>query len=147
MKSILTVLVTLVVSQSILIGCGGGGSSSTLAEASNSPDNQASPSSPPDNQASPNSPPPENNLANSININPMRDLGLDQGKSACFKIKSYNNIGESEFSDAICGQVKNEQSLTLTWEDASGNVVGYYVYFGTNKDKAGDNFLADVIES
>ncbi len=120
-------------------GCGGGGGSSSSDETSIS-----------------NVPPPTNNntsstpanvLSNFIDINPLRDLGLSKGEQVCFRLKSYNNVATSKFSKPICSKVKNEQYLTLTWETVSDKINGYYVYFGTNKNKADDNFLADVIES
>ena len=52
----------------------------------------------------------------------------------------------SDFSKAICGKINNDTKLTLSWNKISGDVSGYYVYFGTNKNNV-TNFLADVIES
>ncbi len=75
--------------------------------------------------------------------NPLLDLGLEKGKSVCFSIKSYNTVTESDFSKTICGTINNDQSLTVSWDKVSGDVDGYYVYFGTNENNA-TNFLADV---
>ncbi len=88
-----------------------------------------------------------NILANSLEINPTRDLGLATGENVCFKLKSYNNTATSNFSDAICSKIPDGESLTLTWESAPGDIVGYYVYFGTSTTNAGNNFLANVLEN
>ena len=103
-------------------GCGGGSSSSSA----------------------PGTPPSA--FSNSIVINPLRDLGLETGDDICFSIKSYNNTSVSDFSNAICVQINTSNSLTLSWNNPPGNVVGYYVYFGTKNYNA-TNFLADVFES
>ncbi len=80
---------------------------------------------------------------NSLTVNPLLDLGLGKGKSVCFRLKSYNNVTESDFSKAICGEIYNDQSLTLSWGSVTGNVDGYYVYFGTSENNVA-SFLADV---
>ena len=117
-----------------LIGCGGGKSSNTVESVPNAS------SSPPTNQSEPSE------QFSSLAINPIADLGLTAGDKVCFSVKSYNNIMESDFSKAICGKINNNTKLTLSWNKISGDVSGYYVYFGTNKNNA-TNFLADVIES
>ena len=138
MKSNLIMLV-LAMSQLVLVGCGGGsGSSSTQSSPNQSMD---TPSSSPDSTS-----PPSNNLSNVIEVNPLRDLGLDKGDQVCFRIKSYNNVEVSDFSKPICSKIKNSTQLMLSWNDADGNVIGYYVYFGSSKKKVNE-YLADVIES
>lgn len=118
-----------------LIGCGGSGSSSSTAETS---PNTSSPEKP--------EPPSSSEQFNSLVINPLTELGLEVGNKVCFSVKSYNNVSESDFSKTICGQIKNDNMLTLSWNNIPGNVNGYYVYFGTEKNSA-TNFLADVITS
>ena len=125
MKNTIKLLAMSVAFAFCFTGCGGGSSSS----------------SPPDV-------PPSSSigLPNSIVLNPLRDLALGAGDQVCFSVKSYNNISESAFSKTICGLINNNDSLTLSWNNASGDVVGYYVYFGSNRNDA-TNFLADVFES
>lgn len=119
-----------------LIGCGGGSSSSSAETSPNTPL--------PSPEFSP--PPSSSEQFSSLAINPLTDLGLEAGNKACFSVKSYNNISESAFSKAICTQIKNENRLTLSWNKITGNVSGYYVYFGTDENNA-TNFIADVLES
>jgi hypothetical protein len=120
MKNTIKLLAMSVAFAFCFTGCGGGSSSS-------------SPSS-------------STGLPNSVVFNPLRDLALGAGDQVCFSIKSYNNISESTFSKAVCGLINNNDSLTLSWNEVSGDVVGYYVYFGSNRDDA-TNFLTDVFES
>ncbi len=134
-----------------LVACGGGGSSSDAgssiisdtSDPTTSPQNN-SPTPPKKTPNDSNNSNPRNTFANKIEINPLRDLGLGKGKNICFKLKSYNNVSESDFSKSICGKIKDNHLITLTWEDAIGNIVGYYVYFGTNKNNV-KNYLADVL--
>ncbi len=126
MNCYLWVLITLI--SLLLHGCGGGSSTSSVAESS--PANQSSPSS----------------QTQSVIINPLLDLGLRKGDNVCFRIKAYNNVTESDFSGAICSIVKNEDALNLSWNDVPGNVVGYHVYYGTNKRNA-SNFIKNILES
>ena len=121
-----------------LYGCGGDSSSSSSPNFS---------SSTPESATSTNSlsSSPET-FTNLLTVNPLRDLGLGKGKNVCFRIKSYNNITESDFSNAFCGQIKDDLSITLAWNKSDGNIHGYYVYYGTNKYNA-TNYLADVLES
>ena len=119
-----------------LFGCGGGSSSSTTETIPNTS------TSSPDSL----SPPSASEQSSSLTINPIADLGLVAGNKVCFRIKAYNNFLESEFSNAVCGEIKNDHNLTLSWDRTTEDVSGYYVYFGTNKNNA-TNFLADVIES
>ena len=114
-----------------LIGCGGGSSSSVTESSLNT---SSSPQPQPLNQFS------------SLVINPIADLGLTTGEKVCFSVKSYNNVTESDYSKAICGKINNDNKLTLSWNKIAGDVNGYYVYYGTNKNNA-TNFLADVMES
>ena len=108
-----------------LIGCGGGsGSSYSTTDASPTTPRQFS----------------------SLEINPLSDLGLEEGDSVCFKVKSYNNVTESDYSKPICSIIYDPLNLPLSWSEVTGKINGYYVYFGTNKNNA-TNFLADVIES
>ncbi len=118
--------------------CGGGGSGSSSDTASLS-----QPSTPTGGSNNTSNSP---QFANTIEINPLRDLGLGVGDNVCFKIKAYNNVTESKFSGALCSTLKNETSVNLSWNDVPGNVVGYYVYYGTKK-KDVNNFLVDVVES
>lgn len=120
-----------------LFGCGGGGNSSSTAESSSNTPSSSPESSPP---------PSSSGLFSSISINPLTDLGLEAGNKVCFSVKSYNNFSESDFSKAICGEIRNDNTLTLSWNKITGDVSGYYVYFGANKNNA-TNFLADVMES
>ncbi len=119
-----------------LFGCGGGSSSSTAETLPNTPS-----SSP---ELSLQSTLPEQ--FSSLEINPLADLGLLAGNIVCFSVKSYNNFSESAFSKVICDVIKDDTNLTLSWSKIIGNVTGYYVYFGTDKNNT-TNFLADVIES
>ena len=119
----------------IICGCGGGGSSSSeeqSAQSSLAPSSSSSSSL--------------KTLSNSIEIDPILELGLEKGEKVCFRIKSYNNVTESDFSGAICSVLKNEKTLSLSWNDVPGDVIGYLVYYGTNKKNA-NNLLRDVIES
>lgn len=135
--------------------CGGGGSSSedytpTVSDISNpsSPMPKKSPKNPKQAPKKPNSSSsPPKTLANLIEVNPLRDLGLGKGESICFRLKSYNNVTESDFSKSVCGQIKNDHSLILTWNNIPGNIVGYYVYFSKNKNNTNSNFLTNVIKS
>ena len=112
-----------------LFGCGGGGGSSS-SESSGSDTGGSSSSS---------------SRFSSLVINPLSELGLTSGDNVCFRVKSYNNVSESDFSKPICGKINDNNKLTLSWNRVSGYISGYYVYFGTNKNNA-TNFLADVIE-
>ncbi len=136
MKSPVILLVMCMIFALCLIGCGGGGSSSTAETSPNTP--SSSPESSP--------PPSSSGQFSSLAINPLTDLGLIAGNKVCFSVKSYNNFSESDFSKAVCGQIKDDNKLTLYWNKITGNVSGYYVYFGSDKNNA-TNFLADVIES
>lgn len=133
--------------------CGGGGSSSDTSNVKVNNTSNPSTATPekapiPQNQApNDNNSGKPNTLANFIELNPLRDLGVGKGKSICFKLKSYNNVTESAFSESVCGQIKNDHSLVLTWNNASGNIVGYYVYFSDSKNNSNNKFLADVIKS
>ncbi len=89
----------------------------------------------------------QNKNTQAIEINPMRDLGLEKGKQVCFSLKSYNNIAESSFSKAVCGRIRSNHSLTLVWEKAKGKISGYQIYFGKNRKTANENFLTDMIEN
>ena len=117
-----------------LVGCGGGGSSSTLDTSSNKSSSESLPQPAPSGQFS------------SLEINPLTDLGLVAGSKVCFSVKSYNNFSESDFSKAVCDEIKDDNNLTLSWNKITGNASGYYVYFGTDENNA-TTFLADVIES
>ena len=136
MKSPVILLSICIIFALCLIGCGGGGSSSTTETSPNTPSSspESSPQSTPSGQFS------------SLEINPLADLGLVAGNKVCFSVKSYNNFSESDFSKAACGQIKDDNKLTLAWNKNTENVNGYYVYFGTDENNA-TNFLADVIES
>ena len=131
MKNTIKLLAISVAFAFCFTGCGGGSSSST------SPNTTSPPDVPPSSSTG---------LPNSVVFNPLRDLALGAGDQVCFSIKSYNNISESTFSKVVCGLINNNDSLTLSWNNVSGNVVGYYVYFGFNRDDA-TNFLADIFES
>ena len=118
-----------------LVGCGGGGSSSTLDTSSNKSSSESLPQPAPSGQFS------------SLEINPLTDLGLVAGSKVCFSVKSYNNFSESDYSEAVCGQIEDDNKVILSWNKITeSNVNGYYVYFGTNENNA-TTFLADVIES
>ena len=143
MKSAVKLFVLHVAFMLILIGCGGKGSSSSAFEEPSGTSSESSNTS----QSSPESTPSlPKRLSNSIIVSPLRDLGMEKGESVCFRLKSYNNITESDFSKAICSQIKNDNRLTLIWNEASENVTGYYVFFGSNK-KDSKQFLADIIQS
>lgn len=136
MKFFVSLLATI-----LICGCGGGGgSSSQSGSPSSSTDGSAN------NPPSSKNNPPSSNLSNSIVINPLRDLGRNKGDRVCFRIKSYNNVTESDFSGAICNTIKNSKSITLSWNSVPGDVLGYYVYYGIEKNNV-SNFLEDVIES
>ena len=124
-----------------IYGCGGGSNSSQSSTglSSNNTSSEPSSSSPNNSSSSPNN-------FSSLIINPLKDLGLNSGEQVCFRVKSYNNTLESDFSKAICGKINDSNKLTLSWNKSSGDVSGYYVYFGTNKNNA-TNFLANVLES
>ncbi len=153
-RNISTNLVLFIITLFILTlgACGGGGGSSSEADtpvvsdtsSPNAPSPKKSPNQPKQAPKKTDSPSSPKALANLIEINPLRDLGFGKGESICFSLKSYNNITESNFSESICDKIKDDHSLTLTWNNAAGNISGYYVYFGTNKNNA-TNFLADVI--
>ncbi len=134
MKSILMPLTVCMTFLFLLNGCGGGGSSSTTDALSKTP------------SAAPQSPPPSSGQFSSLTINPLVDLGLEAGNKVCFSVKAINRISESAYSKAICSQIKDDTNLTLSWNNITDNVIGYYVYFGTNKNNV-TNFIADVIES
>jgi hypothetical protein len=135
MKSAIISIVVLVAFTLGLNGCGGSGSSSSTAETS---PNTSSPENP--------EPPSSSEQFASLVINPLTELGLEAGNKACFSVKSYNNVSESDFSKAICGQIKNDNVLILSWNKVPEKVNGYYIYFGTDINNA-TNFLADVITS
>lgn len=40
---------------------------------------------------------------NSATIDAVADLGLNKGDKACFRVKSYSNVAESDYSSAVCG--------------------------------------------
>ncbi len=148
MKCTVKLLALYVVITFSLYGCGGDSSSPSTAEGVPNIAS-ATPGAKPNTEfkRTPKTTPPlTSGLPNSIEINPLRDLGLEKGENICFRLKSYNNVTESDFSKAICGKINNDNSLILSWEDVIGNVDGYYVYFGKNKNNVA-NFLADVIES
>ena len=124
MKSNIILVTTIAVLLFILIGCGGGsgsGSGSSVIE------------------STANTPSPLEQFS-TLAVNPLTDLGLDIGDQVCFSVKSYNNVTESDFSKAICSQIKDNDSLTLAWNNIFGNINGYYIYFGTNKFNT-TNFL------
>lgn len=141
MKSTLKMLAALVTITLSLAGCGGGGNSSSISPQDAPAPSPITPTASPDAQ-----PTPSDNLSNLIEINPLRDLGLGKNDLVCFRIRSYNNVAESDLSDAACSVIKNDLLLTLSWSEVLGNIHGYYVYFGTNKNSATE-FLADVTES
>ncbi len=148
MKSIEKLLAVFVAITFSLYGCGGDSSSpSTTEEIQEFA--LAAPETTPKTESKPapkTTPPLISGLPNSIEINPLRDLGLEKGKNICFRLKSYNNVAESDFSKVICSQIKNDRRLTLSWSDVPGNVSGYFVYYGVSKNNA-TKFLIDVIES
>ena len=138
MKNTASLFVILSTILLFIYGCGGGSNSSDSSPyiSSSTSESSTSPNYP---SSSPES------FTNSFTVNPLRDLGLGKGENVCFRIKSYNNIAISDFSKAICGQIKNDHKLTLSWNKVHGKIDGYYVYYGANKNKA-TNFLTDVIE-
>ena len=79
----------------------------------------------------------------SIDINPLRDLGLSKGENVCFRVKAYNTTSTSNFSNPICSRIRDLDYVTLTWNKAIGDVLGYYIYYGTNKNNS-KTFLLDV---
>ncbi len=79
----------------------------------------------------------------SININPLRDLGMSKGENVCFRIKAYNTTSVSKFSNAICSRIRDLDYITLKWNKAIGDVIGYYIYYGANKNNS-KTFLFDV---
>ena len=118
-----------------LIGCGGSGSSSTAETLSSTSSSEQLPQSTPSEQFS------------SLEINPLADLGMVVGNKVCFSVKAYDNFSESDYSEAVCGQIEDDNKVILSWNKITeSNVNGYYVYFGTNENNA-TTFLADVIES
>ncbi len=40
-----------------------------------------------------------------VRYNARLDLNLDEGSNVCFRLRAYNNVGESGFSDAACGAI------------------------------------------
>ena len=83
------------------------------------------------------------NPPSALNIDPLRDLGIDKGY-VCFRVKAYTNTEVSIFSKAACKYIKNSKKFRLTWVPSSNSVIGYRVYFGTSA-KITNNFIADVI--
>jgi len=157
MKSTLKMLAALVTINISLAGCGGGGGNSSSISPQDAPaPSPITPTAAPEDAPAPSpitptaspdaQPTPSDTLPNLIEINPLRDLGLGKNDLVCFRIKSYNNVAESDLSDAACSVIKNDLLLTLSWSEVLGNIHGYYVYFGTNKNSATE-FLADVTES
>ena len=43
--------------------------------------------------------------APSLEYDAEADLGLRLGDLACFRLKAYNNVGESDFSQAACARL------------------------------------------
>ena len=78
-----------------------------------------------------------------VNIDPLRDLGLNKGY-VYFRVKAYSNIEISDFSKAICTYIKNSKKFNLAWASSSNSVIGYHIYFGTSA-KITNNFIADVM--
>ncbi len=40
-----------------------------------------------------------------VRYNARLDLNLDEGSNVCFRLRAYNNVGESDFSGAACGAI------------------------------------------
>ena len=40
--------------------------------------------------------------APSVRYNARLDLNFDEGSNVCFRLRAYNNVGESDFSGAAC---------------------------------------------
>ncbi len=40
-----------------------------------------------------------------VRYNAQLDLDVDEGSTVCFKLRAYNNVGESNFSGAACGAI------------------------------------------
>jgi hypothetical protein len=79
-----------------------------------------------------------------VNINPLRDLGIDKGY-ICFRIKAYSNTEISKFSKPACTYRKNSKDFKLAWAKGPSSVIGYQVYFGDSAKKT-ETFLADVLQ-
>ena len=82
------------------------------------------------------------NPPNSIEVDPLRDLGMDKGY-VCFRIKSYSNTDISNFSKPACTNIKNSDKFILAWAHGSGIILGYQVYFGKSAKKT-NSYLTDV---
>jgi hypothetical protein len=123
MKSAIISLVILVTFALGLSGCGG--SSSGAAESSYTPS-------------------PPTDATKTIEINPLVELGLEKGSNICIRIKAYTNTSESDFSEAICTKIIDSESIELSWNNTSQNVIGYEIYYG-NTESTADNFLQDIM--
>ena len=114
-------------------GCGGGGNSSeneVPKSISSSPSNT-------DNTSL-------NGTVNSLEIDPLLELGLAKGENICFGIKAYSNISKSKLSEAICTTVMNDEPILLSWNQLPQNIIGYEIYYGKMK-KSVTNFFHDVM--
>ena len=40
-----------------------------------------------------------------VRYNARLDLDVDEGSTVCFRLRAYNNVGESDFSGAACGAI------------------------------------------
>ena len=77
-----------------------------------------------------------------VNINSLRDLGIDKGY-ICFRVKVYSNIKTSGYSQPACTYISNSKNFKLGWTNSLGQVIDYPVFFGNPANKTG-NFLKDV---
>lgn len=122
MKSTVIPLVVLAAFILCLNGCGGESSSSGT-----------------------NIPPPSPiETTNSIEINPLLELGLEKGMDICISIKAYSNSSKSKLSEAVCTKINDSQPIELSWNHTSTSVIGYEIFYGNSKNNA-RNFLQNVM--
>ncbi len=133
MKRTVIQLVVLVAFTLGLNGCGGGSSSSKVGESSNT-------FSPSTETAS---------LifigeTSTIEISPLSELGLEVGEEVCLRIKAYTNTSKSDFSEAVCTKIIDDESIELSWNNISQSIIGYEIYYG-NTESTASNFLQDIM--
>ncbi len=128
MKNTFILLTILTIFTFSLNGCGGGGGSASETEVMT---DMPSPSTP-------------RKTPNSIEVNPLLQLGLKIGDDFCLRMKAYTNTTKSDFSDSVCVEINNNEALLISWDNASNSVIGYEIYYG-NKENNTSNFLQDIM--
>ena len=81
-----------------------------------------------------------------IQIDPLLELGLENGEKICFGIKAYSNVSKSKLSEAICTTTMNNEPILLSWNHLpqKQNIIGYEIYYGKMKNSV-TNFFHDVM--